>query len=122
MKLTFTIPPSVNECYAGYRVRHKSKKYKEWIEIAEIQLLKQEQYKIHGNEWLEATIIYFLPLYYKNWNKKKQDLDNLLKPLFDLLWDNIPWFKDEHIKKIITSKIDSERKEVEITIKEIWIK
>ena len=120
MKLTLTIPPSLNECYAGYRVRHKSKKYKEWLEIAEIELLKQERYKIHGTEWLEATIIYFLPLYYKNWNKKKQDLDNLLKPLFDLLWDNIPWFKDEHIKKIITSKIDSDRKEVEITIKEIW--
>ena len=119
MNLEFTIPPSVNKCFAWYPKRHKSDIYKQWLEKASIELLKQTKYKITWSEWLEFNATFFLPLYYKNWKKKKQDLDNFLKPLLDFLWDNIEWFKDEYIKVIKAEKKDSELNKVKIYVKEI---
>lgn len=118
--LEFTKPPSVNECYTWYPKRRKSDVYKKWLKLAHTELLNQTRYKMSWDEWLEARITIFMPLFYKNWNKKKQDLDNFLKPIFDFLWDNIQWFKDEHIKKITAEKIDSEKNICKIIIKEIW--
>lgn len=120
IKLTLPNPPSVNECYTGYPKRRKSDRYKKRIRDCEFAMSTQTQYTISWDEWLEAILKFHMPLYYKNWNKKKQDLDNLLKPLFDFLWDNLKWFKDEYIKRIIATKVDGDNEVVNITIKEIW--
>ena len=96
----------------------KSEVYKNWL-LKAWNIIKDKRYKISGTEWLECKIIVFTELFYKNWNKKKQDLDNFFKALFDSLWEFIPWFKDEYIVKILATKIDSDRKEIEIEIKEI---
>jgi hypothetical protein len=66
ISITLPIPPSVNECFAGYPKRHKSDKYKHWIALAELEMRKQTKYKLIGNEWLKIDLNYFLPLYYKN--------------------------------------------------------
>jgi Holliday junction resolvase RusA-like endonuclease len=119
IKLTLPIPPSVNICYTWKQKRVKSNTYKNWIQDAEFVFNRQTQYTISGNNWLEAKLEFNLPLYCKNWNKKKQDLDNLLKPLFDFLWDHLKWFKDEYIKSITAEKVDGDEKIVNIIIREI---
>ncbi len=118
IKLILPLPPSVNECFRWYPKRVKTDKYKNWLSEA-WNIIRDKMYNISGSEWLEAKVIVYTELFYKNWNKKKQDLDNFLKPTFDCLWEYIPWFKDEYIVKIIATKVDSDRKEIEIEIKEI---
>lgn len=120
MNLEFSLPPSVNECFAWYPKRHKSDKYKQWLELARYELMKQTSYKIKWDEWLEFNATFFIPLFYKNWKKKKQDLDNFLKPLLDFLGDNIEWFKDENIKVIKAEKKDSDLWIVKIFIQEVY--
>lgn len=120
INLTLPIPISVNECYAGYRIRHKSKKYKTWIALAEVEMRKQTKYTLSWNERLKIDLNYFLPLYYKNWKHKKQDLDNLFKSLLDFLGDNIEGFEDRNIKIINAEKHDSENNLVKIRITELW--
>lgn len=117
--LELPIPPSTNLLFAGYPKRHKSNKYKEWLNLASYSLVTQDKYKIIGDEWLTADFVFHLPLYYKNWKKKKQDLDNFLKPTLDFLTKNIEWFKDENIKEITAKKIDSDKNIVKILIKEL---
>ncbi len=117
--LELPLPPSANKLFAWYPKRHKSDDYKKWIQQAWIAMLKQQKYTISWDSWLSARYTFFTPLFYKNWNKKKQDLDNFIKPLQDFLWDNIPWFKDEYIREIIAEKKDSEQKICKILIKEI---
>ena len=119
INLEFSLPPSVNECYAGYPKRHKSNKYKTWLALAWLEIQKQTQYTITWNKWLKIKLNVFLPLYYKNGNKKKQDLDNFIKPTLDFLWHNLAWFKDEHIQELESKKFDSEENIVKIVIKEI---
>lgn len=44
--LKLPMPPSVNEAYAGYPRRHKSDKYKDWVEKADKALKTQTKYSI----------------------------------------------------------------------------
>ena len=67
IKLNLCLPPSINKCYAGYRVRHKSKEYKDWIEKAYIEMLNQKKYSVSWNNWLEATYNFYTTLFFKNW-------------------------------------------------------
>ena len=118
--LELPLCPSINEAYAGYPKRHKTYVYKTWEQLASIELQKQTKYKIIGDNWLNIDINVFLPLYYKNWKKKKQDIDNFIKITLDFLTKNIEWFEDEKIKEINIKKIDSENKIIKLKIKEIW--
>ena len=119
INLILPMPISVNEAYAGYKVRHKSKKYKNWVDLAKIELQKQTQYTIKWNEWLQVYYEYHTPLFYKNWKKKIIDVFNYEKILSDFLADNIEWFQDHLIKKGVVSKIDSDKNIVIIQIQEI---
>jgi Holliday junction resolvase RusA-like endonuclease len=119
INLTLPIPISVNQAYAGNWKRYKSKAYKTWIALAELEMRKQVKYTLSWNEWLKIDLNFFIPLYYKNGNRKKQDIDNFLKPLLDFLGDNISWFDDMNIKVLNAEKIDSKNNEVKILIREI---
>lgn len=120
--LQLPLPPSVNWLYAGYRVRHKSNEYKKWIEEAERELRRQTKYTIHGDEWLEVSYAYYMPIYNKNGSKKKVDVFNYEKSLSDFLEAHIEWFEDKKILKGNVEKIDSKERYVKIFIKEIWMK
>jgi Holliday junction resolvase RusA-like endonuclease len=118
ISITLPKPPSLNWLFAGKAKRFKSKEYKQWLALAELEMRKQAKYTLTGNEWLRIDLNYFMPLYYKNWKHKKEDLDNLFKALLDFLWDNIEWFEDSNIKIINAEKHDSELNIVKILIKE----
>ena len=118
IRLKLTLPPTLNGLFAGYRVRHKSNIYKEWLKLAHSELLQQERYTITGDEWLEVNYAFYMPIYNKNGTKKRVDVFNFEKALSDFLADNISWFKDEHIKKWFIEKHDSKEKYVIIFIKE----
>jgi len=125
INLTLPLPPSVNTAYAGKEIRHKSKAYKEWIDLAHIAASTQSKYKIKGDEWLGVEYKYFMPIYCKNGNKKVVDVCNYEKVLSDVLAGGknnppiIEGFRDHMIKTIILSKHESDRREVEITIREL---
>lgn len=114
------IPVTLNEAYAWYEVRHKSNKYKEFENKLEKYFLELwEKFEITWNEWLQLNYTLYMPLFYKNWNKKKQDIWNYEKALSDCLAHHIIGFKDENIKILVARKVDSEKLETEIEILEL---
>lgn len=119
ISLTLPIPISVNEAYAGYRKRVKSDTYQVWQRKALESYRNQTQYTVSGDEWLEAEYVYYMPIFYKNGKKKVIDVFNYEKLLSDFLAKVIPGFHDHLIKKGSVEKIESDRFEVEIIIKEI---
>lgn len=118
--LKLPIPPSVNGAYAGTVRRYKSEKYKAWIVEAHLANKDNKKFKIVGDEWLEIYVTFYTPLFNKgNGKKKKWDLDNRLKTLFDFIDSVIEGLDDHKYKRIIAQKVDSPRKEVEVSIKEL---
>lgn len=111
---------SVNWAY-GWRVRRfKTNTYKEF-ENKMFKFFNElwERFEIIGNEWLEVRYIFYFPIYNKDWSIKKKDLENYLKTLNDSLSHHIQGFKDENIKHITLSKIDSKEEKIEIEILEL---
>ena len=112
------LPPSVNEAYSGYRVRHKSKAYLDFLRNLEAWFLQAEKnYKISGDSWLAVDYTFYFPLYFKNWKIRKRDLWNFEKVLTDWLSHFIPWFDDEKIKVINLRKNDCEKWEEKTIIR-----
>jgi len=112
---------SVNQAYSSnFKTgrRFISKKYKEWKIEAKNKLLLQPQYKIEGENWLEVRYRFFTQILNKNGTKKVKDVANYEKTLSDMLSENIKGFEDHKIKKMTLEKIESEREEIEISIKE----
>ena len=122
IELILPIPPSVNGLYMNvkWKWRVKTAPYKDFEEHVGILIAWMDKtYKITWNKWLLVEYNYYMPIYYKNWNKKKIDVFNYEKALSDVIEKNIEWFKDQNIKRWIVEKHDSDRNEVEIIIKEI---
>lgn len=92
LKLPF--PISVNQAYAGFKIRHKSNVYKKWEIEARNALKTQQNYSIDGDEWLSAMYVFHTDLHYKNGKKKVIDVANYEKVLSDMLCHEIPWLKD----------------------------
>jgi len=118
--LTLPLPVSVNQAYSWFRIRHKSEKYKLWIELATIELRKQTKYRITGDNWLLVDYDFHFPIFNKNGSKKVKDVANYEKALSDFLADNITGFEDHKIKMIVMKKTDSKESYVNIKIKELW--
>lgn len=120
IKMTLPIPPSVNGLYSGRERRFKSKGYKEWIEDARASQIGTQHHTIHGDEWLEVFYTFYTPIFNKGNKKiKKWDAENFLKAASDFLGEWIPGFDDSKIRIGHYEKIHSERREVEIVIREI---
>lgn len=121
IKLTLTMPPSINWAYVNARGRGrvKSKEYVEW-EKENDNVNYEEQYRITGDEWLEVNYTFYFPLYNK-WNKEKKikDLFNFEKCLTDFLTKKIEWFQDHKIKFWTVQKIDCAKESVYVEIKEL---
>lgn len=70
-------PPSLNNLFAtAGKIRIKSQDYKDWIAVAGMQVKRQNQWHVPGK-----TRIYL------KFNRRQTgcDLDNLIKPVLDLL-------------------------------------
>ena len=115
IEITLPMPPSVNVAYAGYPKRHKSDVYKNWQRWISLE----KDWKVDWDEWLEVKYTFYFPLYTKKWAKKIRDVANYEKCLTDTLCEIIPWLQDHRIKTMNLEKLDSNREEVEIIIKEI---
>lgn len=113
IKLTLPHPVSVNQAYAGMKVRFKSKKYKEW-ELLSYKATKDLILEIDKEMPIKANYVLYTPCYYKNGNHKRIDVSNYEKVTSDFLGHIITWFEDEYIYDIRQRKIDSERKEIDI--------
>ena len=114
------MPPSVNGLFAGKARRFKSKKYKEWIDLAEKELSgKLDKISINPEVWLKARIECYFPLYCKNGNPKKKDVANYEKAATDFLADRIQGFEDMMIIDNRQIKIDSDRNELVYTLEEV---
>ena len=115
------MPPTTNHlfgtCFRTKR-RYKTQEYKDWVRVAEKELLAQKRLKISGDEWLEADYKFYFPIYNKDGSKKKKDTFNYEKALSDFLSDNITGFEDKKILDGRVRKIHSERNEVEIVVRE----
>mgnify|MGYP000323083433 CR=1 FL=1 len=120
IRLILPTPPSLNTLYAwNWRKRYKSEKYKEWIELAQLNYNQQERFIIEGDNWLEVEYKFYTKILNKDWSKKIKDVANYEKALSDFIADNLEWFSDHKIRKMKLEKIESWRDEVEIIIKEI---
>lgn len=114
------LPVSLNTAYSGYRVRHKSDKYKEF-ERKMLYFFNNypESYRIIWNKFLKVTYILKIPLFTKNGKIRKIDVANYEKVLSDTLAHHIEGFEDEKIKILNMEKVDSEENITEIIIEEI---
>jgi len=121
IKLTLPLPPSVNGLYKNARKwRIKTDAYKHFEEAVRHLFIQMDvRYSIIWNKWLNVEYSYFIPCYTKSGKKRKVDVENYIKATSDVLGKNIEWFDDSRIKNMIIRKNDSERKEVDITIKEL---
>lgn len=114
------MPPSVNEAYWWYRVRHKTDKYKDFLKRLELFFLQLDKtYSISWDSWLYVDYFFKFPLYFKNWKIRKKDLANYEKVLTDWLSHFIEWFNDEKIRIMKLEKYDSDKEGVVIKIEEL---
>lgn len=77
--LTVPYPPSVNSLWRAGRGRvYRSKKYVDWQDLCFLELSKQECPKTF-------TVPVSVELSVGRPDNRKRDLDNLIKPVFDIL-------------------------------------
>lgn len=76
--ITMPAPPSSNTCFRNVagRGRVRTQRYKTWARAAGNEVLYQRPPHIAGEVLLDITI---------KRRRKDQDLDNMLKPILDLL-------------------------------------
>lgn len=140
--LKFTLPPSVNHAFGGKDIRYKTASYRNWEELADSELRKQEQFTIEWDEWLRAQYIIHIDLYTLKGDKRIIDAANYEKCISDFLgwyvdpitrenkarrykhlWvQRIPWFHDHKIlensqKKM--QKTNGEEDWIEVIIEEV---
>lgn len=92
--LTLPIPPSLNNAFVngpGRGGRFKSAGYKTWQTLASLQLRRQEPWHIPGK--ISIRIVY-------DRQHTKADLDNLIKPILDLLVAAGRISDDRNVEKI----------------------
>ena len=93
-----TIPLSTNQLFCSARGRvFKSKKYIEYKNI----LLEQIDKQFPNRVLLDGRLSVEIKLFYKS--KRKRDIDNILKGLFDIFNGNV-WVDDQQIDYLSISR------------------
>jgi len=118
IELTLPIPISVNQAYAGFKRRFKSKPYKEYEKSAKAYYEQNYDEFDIPNGKLKVTYRFLTNWHNKDGSIKKKDVFNYEKVLSDKLSDLIPTFEDENIWKGVVEKVQSDKDIVEITIEE----
>jgi crossover junction endodeoxyribonuclease RusA len=106
MKYTMTMPPSANKARASVRGRLISTKvYREWLEKASDIL--RLHWLLSGNPTIEHDVELSVVLYPKD--KRRQDIDNRNKGIFDALVKSGILADDSQVKKL-TIEFDYSKK------------
>lgn len=119
-KITFTIPgipPSQNHAIkmttrGGYVRRYSSKELKTWQELVAYTTNEQQIVK---STWYGIDITYYLPLFYKNGNIRRKDIDNMIKYTIDSILERVKTTEreeidDRQIKELKAQKKDGEER------------
>ena len=105
--------PTVNEFMAVFRGRRiKTKVCREFKTYAQDKLKEQ----FTGEELLNTVLKIDIKLHFKD--KRKRDVDNYLKAIFDSL-TGVVIEDDSLIKKCVVEKFESDKEYVEIILEEI---
>jgi crossover junction endodeoxyribonuclease RusA len=103
-------PPSINNYWRhtskGHYISKKGQEYREFVLYACIQLKN----KFHEKDRLIVTIDAFPP------DKRKRDLDNILKSLLDALQHAGVYYDDSQIDKLSVRRFEALDGVVKITI------
>lgn len=116
MKLTLPFPPSWNACYQVMRYGNRAslgltksgRRYKQSVAEA-LQIARRGQ-SVDGH--LRVTIAVYVP------DRRKRDLDNLLKPVLDSITSGGVWADDSQIRELHVRTVGLQppgRLEIEIT-------
>ncbi|MBU1067722.1 RusA family crossover junction endodeoxyribonuclease [Patescibacteria group bacterium] len=101
-------PLSVNACWQGRRF--KTKEYKQYEEILSYIMPQKKKYKGFINIHYKFYLI--------TWGRR--DVDNMIKPLQDILVKNGIIEDDRKIISFTAEKIKSKQDFIEIKIKNAW--
>lgn len=109
IKLHVPLPPSLNSLYPGTVRRHKSKKYVEWIKLANMMLDKQHT---------AVTFVAPVQVTYRlgKPDKRNRDLANLEKAPSDLLVARGILADDSLIHRLVMEWADIEGCDIEIIL------
>lgn len=115
MKIEFSIPypPSANRIWRQGQGRvHKSKEYQDWLALAAWEIRAQLGPKKVITEPFKLTIRVNRP------DRRKRDLDNLLKPILDLL-GHYGLIENDSLCHWIDARWDGEGRTVNIVLGEL---
>lgn len=93
-------PPSVNGLFFNApKGRRKTIAYRNWLDAAGWQIVEQGRHSVHG--YVSVSVALVKP------DKRKRDLDNLMKPVLDLLVEMGVIDDDSLVKRISVQWADS---------------
>ena len=100
-------PLSVNKCFQGRRFRTKD--YLSYEKELSLKLGKLEKIKGYITVVIELYLV----------NDKRTDIDNVLKPLLDILTKKGAWEDDRKIRELHIYKYPSKKDRLNIVIEKI---
>jgi len=111
IRLSLPYPVSVNAMYANAagRGRVKTERYKTWINAAGWALVAARPVKVAGPYTLEITLFQS--------DKRKRDIDNVVKPISDLLVEHQLVEDDSLCTRLVVQRIPSDTQWAEVTVK-----
>jgi crossover junction endodeoxyribonuclease RusA len=111
IRLSLPYPVSVNAMYANAagRGRVKTERYKTWINAAGWALVAARPVKVAGPYTLEITLFQS--------DKRKRDIDNVVKPISDLLVEHQLVEDDSLCTRLVVQRIPSDTQWAEVTVR-----
>ncbi|MFC6277301.1 RusA family crossover junction endodeoxyribonuclease [Psittacicella hinzii] len=109
LELTLDFPVSVNAMYktvvrGKFTHRAHSQRYREYRK----QIIPQVQYQILAQKWKKANENTFIALEVVEYcpDRRRRDIDNVIKPIMDILTEAGVYDDDSQIKRLEVSKIN----------------
>lgn len=110
LSVTIPRPPSVNKLFynAGRNGRARTAKYKAWLMHAGLDLNRQTQEKVAGHVSVRIVV-----------NKKTGDLDNLCKPVLDLLAKHGLMDDDRNVVELFMKHSETMGENCSVTVEQV---
>jgi crossover junction endodeoxyribonuclease RusA len=110
IRLSLPYPPSVNGLYANIpgKGRVKTERYKTWINAAGWNVKAARPVKVAGPYTLEITLFQS--------DKRKRDIDNIIKPISDLLVEHQLVEDDSLCQRLVVNRIPSDTQWAEVKV------
>jgi len=111
IRLSLPYPVSVNAMYANAagKGRVKTERYKTWINAAGWNVRAARPVKVAGPYTLEITLFQS--------DRRKRDIDNVVKPISDLLVEHQLVEDDSLCTRLVVQRIPSDTQWAEVTVK-----